>query len=119
MTFPESEKEFFVKDDFKCVKCGQCCRPIVKISNEEIEKIESSGKSDFFEWDENIQSNALKREKGVCKFLKRDDDFFVCSIYDVRPATCRAYPFVDGRIKVVDCRPKNWERWMKIEDVVE
>ena len=119
MTYPPSNKYFLEKKDFACTKCGQCCRPVVKVSDQEIQRIENRGLNDFFEWDEKIQNNVLKQKNGVCQFLKKEGEFFVCSIYDERPETCRSYPFIEGVTKIKDCRPRNWERWMKIENVVD
>ena len=46
------------------------------------------------------QSRLRKREDGSCIFLKFDERLqaYECSIYDVRPALCRIYPFDFERI---------------------
>jgi len=105
------------KKTFKCTKCGECCRPVVKVSAEEISRIKETGSKDFYEFDKVIESNVLKQEKGVCIFLKRQGEEFVCSIYDKRPDVCRQYPFID-REKIEDCRPPNWERWYPLQKLV-
>jgi Fe-S-cluster containining protein len=122
MTFPPSNQEFLNKDTFKCVKCGECCRPVVKVNEEEIQRIEETGKKreDFIVLDpvtEDPSIKTLKQVNGVCMFLKREGDKFVCSIYNNRPNTCRKYPFTDeGKLK--DCRPVGWERWVPIGKIL-
>ena len=115
--------KFLDSSDFKCTKCGECCRPIVKVSENAIKRIEESGwkREDFLDVDpisENYEKNTLKQVNRACMFLKREGKEFVCSIYEHRPDTCRKYPFIMGNEKLTDCRPKNWEKWMPIEDVV-
>jgi len=63
---------------------------------------------DFLEPDTKRESNGLfkiesrlrKRADGSCIFLRFDDKskIYECSIYDVRPALCRIYPFHFERI---------------------
>ncbi len=50
-------------------------------------------------------------------FLRKENDEFVCSIYDHRPDVCRKYPFID-QTKIKDCRPQGFERWVPIEKLV-
>ena len=51
MTYPPSNKPFLDPATFKCTKCGQCCRPIVKVSEKDIQRIEEAGrkKEDFLD----------------------------------------------------------------------
>ena len=104
--------------NFKCTKCGECCRPIVKVDKKDIKRIEELGLTDFTEYDQKIRSRVLKQNKGVCVFLKREGDEFTCSIHNNRPEVCRNYPFIEVE-EVEDCRPKGWEKWMKLKDVIE
>jgi len=105
---------------FKCTKCGECCRPIVKISDNEIKRIESLGlkRENFTEDDGKLNSKVLKQKNGVCMFLKRSGDEFICSIYDHRPRICQKYPFIKGNEKLEDCRPTGWERWTEIKKLL-
>lgn len=103
---------------FRCTKCGECCRPRVKVNSQEIVRIKNLGKKDFFEYDEDIKSNVLKQERGICMFLKKKGDEFICSIYENRPKVCRRYPFI-GVEEIKDCRPKGWERWMDLKELME
>ena len=123
MIFPPSNSEFLEEDNFKCVKCGQCCRPIVKLSPDDVVRIEKSGalREEFLAFDPQeeapIHKDTIRRVNGVCMFLRRKGDEFICSIYDHRPGICRKYPFIN-REKIIDCRPENWKYWMPIEGVV-
>lgn len=106
---------------FSCSRCGQCCRPIVVLSEEDIARIEKSGiqRNDFVGEDPiNKQSGfkVLKQKKNVCMFLKKEGEEYVCSIYNQRPGVCRKYPFMEKNQKLEDCKPRNWKRWMKIEN---
>lgn len=119
MTFPPSEKQYLDPKTFKCVKCGECCRPIVKVSEEEIQRIEQTGLSRtlFLQQnpiDEKEGKNTLKQINGVCMFLQRQGEEFICSMYNARPDICRKYPFITQN-KISDCRPKNWEKWMDLK----
>ena len=102
---------------FKCTKCGECCRPIVKLSKEDITSIEEIGKKEFFVYDENIKSNVLKQVNYRCMFLKKEGDEYLCSIYNNRPEVCRKYPFITGEEKLENCYPRGWKRWRKIEEL--
>jgi Fe-S-cluster containining protein len=97
----------------ECFKCGECCRPIVKLSEKEIEEIKKLGHKDFYEFDEKIKSDVLKQNKGVCIFLYGKEEEFLCSIYDKRPQVCKDYPLHEG-----DCRPKNWEKWYPLKKLL-
>ncbi|HIJ11121.1 TPA: YkgJ family cysteine cluster protein [Candidatus Woesearchaeota archaeon] len=120
MTYPPSNQEFLKKETFSCTKCGQCCRPLVLLSEEDITKIEELGITNFYEVDPLSEGPAkvLKQVKGICMFLKRQGDDFVCGIYHNRPTICKEYPFFSD-VKLKDCRPKGWERWHKIEEIVQ
>jgi len=103
-------------ENFKCTKCGECCRMIVKLSANDITQIESIGKTNFTQYDEKIKSNVLKHHNNKCIFLQKNGSEFVCSIYKHRPKVCVQYPFI-GRKKVEDCHPPRYQYWPKIEDL--
>ncbi|MBT4604429.1 YkgJ family cysteine cluster protein [archaeon] len=96
-TYPESNDEFLIKESFKCTSCGECCRPIVVVSEDDIKKIELTGlkrqnfiSHDFTQKDINFQKLlnevnkgleilpefqiTLVQENGVCIFLKKDQN---------------------------------------------
>ena len=94
------------KYHFTCKQCASlCCKlggPV--ITKNEAKLIESSGfcVADFLEpinrdvACSSVVAGSLKtRSNGSCIFLKRDQahNRHYCSIYPVRPALCRLYPF--------------------------
>ena len=91
---------------FTCTQCGNCCTGppgFVWFDSEEAAKIaEFLGLSvDAFlqqyahKVDGRWTLNETKAERGFdCVFLQRDEgDKALCSIYEVRPAQCRTWPF--------------------------
>lgn len=91
-----------MREGFRCLRCGACCRslaPVIVLSDVEmwvregawhvvraIEITEALGilrklgiRSCF----------VLRRRNGACCFYKGGG----CSIYDIRPAVCRLFPF--------------------------
>ena len=88
---------------FTCTKCGECCKPLVKVSQREIELIKSAGKKDFT--DDTGYSKLLKQKDGYCIFLEKQGEEYLCQIYDHRPDVCRKYPFIVKK-KLKDCLPE-------------
>ena len=87
---------FSSKQKDYCVRCGDCCRTQspINLLHDELSKIahhENVGRSGL------VRSLHMKREKegsfsmpGLpCPFLKGEN---TCTIYDIRPFICRAYP---------------------------
>ena len=107
----QPQQRFLNKKMFKCTKCGECCRPIVKVDEEDIRRIESVGyqRKDFLDYDPlergHTTKDTLRQKKNVCMFLKRKGEEFICSIYDSRPRNCRIYPFHSKNQKLEDCIP--------------
>ncbi len=76
-----------------CTFCGLCCTLAVKLSENDIKRIESSGrKREEFVVADADGKPLLKREKGWCAFFKREGKVGVCTIYDNRPGNCRDFP---------------------------
>lgn len=82
-----------------CLKCGGCCRgfPYVALSADERERLSAHTGLDvsvFAESDRKDEpGHFLKFQKsGSCIFLKEEVGRFICSVYEARPAICRAYP---------------------------
>lgn len=88
--FHLNECHKFIRDNFKCERCGRCCvciNPIVitQMEAQEISKKEKKPVSEF------VNGLSIKKEKyEPCPFLEGRD----CSIHDSRPASCRTYPFL-------------------------
>jgi Fe-S-cluster containining protein len=68
------------------------------LTNEDIERIENSGSSDFYHKD----TKQLRNKDGRCVFLTGEGD---CTIYSIRPQGCRLYPLImalPARFPVLD-----------------
>lgn len=111
----------FVKVDklpgFSCKLCGSCCRErAIMLYDEDVERIESSGFSGFYERASDLELyltgapyRMKLKEDGSCFFLRSDNK---CSIYEIRPDTCRRYPFIIGEdfsLASVSCPGIIWE----------
>lgn len=80
----------FIRSNFKCERSGRCCvctNPII-ITQKEAQEISKKEKKPVSEF---VNGLSIKKEKyEPCPFLKG----LVCSIYDLRPASCKTYPFL-------------------------
>lgn len=76
-----------------CTFCGLCCTLTVKLSDNDIKRIEKSGrgKEEFVVADTDGKP-VLKRDKGWCTFFKREGKVGICTIYEHRPGNCRDFP---------------------------
>jgi len=88
--------------EFTCIRCGRCCRslvPVVVLSD--FERWVEVGAARVLRNVVKVKAEGLVRRFGVeyCFALKRKGDACVfyekglCSIYDIRPAVCRLFPF--------------------------
>jgi uncharacterized protein len=83
-----------------CTRCANCCRNLrPEFSDEDIDRIANHlGQtreqfiSNFLEWDEVQQRYQTK--SSPCPLLGDDGK---CTVYDVRPETCRGYPYTDKK----------------------
>ena len=115
---------YITRKTFKCTKCGECCKPITKVSEKDIARIEKAGykREDFLDVDpfrkESGAKDVLKRKNGYCTFLKDNKDkTFDCTIYEHRPDVCRDYPFFEGVEKLPSCIPSELVWYKKIEEM--
>lgn len=98
------DKEFAKTD---CLDCGNCCKTTSPIFTEkDIERISKHLKmkvvnfiDTFLERD---ADNFMVLKTAPCSFLDLSDNS--CTIYDVRPKACAAYPHTDRRkfIQITD-----------------
>jgi len=100
------------KKNFKCQRCGECCKVYtIVLDAEDIKKIISLGypKNLFAEKDYNPEDSStqyiLKRENGKCIFLKFKHNKAYCEVYKNRPKICKIYPFF--KKEVSSCKPKD------------
>ncbi len=81
---------------FKCQRCGVFCCELggPKLSENDVDRLKQAGyiKSEFLDVDHKSLRN---RADGSCIFLSIDTSthLYKCSIYALRPALCRLYPF--------------------------
>ena len=77
---------------FKCLRCGKCCRYIVRLSKEDIKRIEKAGYRDFLD-----KNNKLKRVNGYCIFLSLNKGITSCKLENsAKPKICRIFPTIKG-----------------------
>lgn len=83
-----------------CQNCGKCCKLEVFLSEKEILQIEEFTKKDKSEftsigyYKDIFQKLTLKRnftKDNNCIFLEEHDGQYSCSIYKVRPQTCKDF----------------------------
>ncbi len=92
------------KKTFRCEKCGECCKPLVKLSKSDVERILTAGYDEIYFIDKTILNEKIIRQiNGKCVFLKQGKEKTSCEIYDIRPDICREYPFFGDKIKT--CKP--------------
>ncbi|MCS4541044.1 MAG: YkgJ family cysteine cluster protein [Euryarchaeota archaeon] len=78
---------------FECTHCGRCCKLAVRLTKEDIHRIEMLGykRKNFVD---GFVHPRMKRLNNACFFLeKMQDGIFYCKIYSARPITCKRYPF--------------------------
>jgi Fe-S-cluster containining protein len=92
-----------------CTRCGFCCiSTYPEVSKEEISRLAKYFKMELMDFvhkycTENPATGktALKRP---CPFFERDDKgLSICTIYKVRPGTCREFPFANDSIEYGPC----------------
>lgn len=85
-------------DRWKCLKCGECCRMLrVDLNIEDLRNLGSllDRKLDVYisnSFYPHIRSKGKKCRHIGCYFF--DERSKLCTIYPLRPATCRCYPFL-------------------------
>lgn len=96
---------------FDCIQCGNCCSGppgYVWVTREEVKAIaEFLGRSDGTLDKSELRRVGLRyslteKPDGDCFFLKRSGGKATCSIYPVRPAQCRAWPFWNENLRSPD-----------------
>lgn len=81
-----SSESFFVEEstNFKCKRCAKCCSLDVMLNDDEIRYF-----GEFVDIKWRTTKKNLKGSSMICCFLKGK----TCTVYEHRPALCRAYPF--------------------------
>lgn len=118
-------KKYLDPKKFRCKRCGECCRSIVKVNEKDITKIEKLGyvREEFLDYDplkENLRiKDTLKQSRGVCMFLRKRGKKYHCLIYDYQPKNCRNYPFYNDKIKIISCGRKHWLEEEPLRNIVK
>ena len=95
-------------DIFQCTQCGECCKGFggTYMTPEDVDRIAAHiGVSrerfldEYCEMADGMPVIAVG-EDGYCLFFKEN-----CSIHEVKPRMCRAWPFIDA----VERAPSNWD----------
>ncbi len=96
---------------FRCTRCGKCCTGepgFVWVSDEEIEAIASFRQEELGRT-QGLHTRAVGRKRslrekanGDCVFYDRERG---CTIYPVRPAQCRTWPFWHSNLE----SPQAWQ----------
>ncbi len=100
---------FLRRREFKCLRCNTCCKLLVMLSKEDIERINNRGYKDFLD----IKGKHLRRKNGYCIFFNNNNNNNIseCSINDIKPQICRKYPNLKGIFgKKYDQRCKNFHK---------
>ena len=101
---------------FTCTKCGHCCTGapgFVWLDVEELHALAEHLQMPLEEvislYTRETQRGRSLREKanGDCVFY---DKALGCTIYEVRPAQCRTWPFWESNLET----PKDWQRTCKV-----
>jgi Fe-S-cluster containining protein len=97
-------------ENFKCKQCGNCCINLgdafsTCATTEDIDLWEEEGRNDILEWvgfiplgDEYVYDLWIDPQTdddvNHCPWLKKHptENKYICSIHDVKPNHCRAYP---------------------------
>ncbi len=104
-----TKKDYLDEKKFECEKCGECCKPKILCSEEDIDRIKKTGllERSFIEQDnsdDKVMKQKYDKEDYYCIFF--DTKSNMCKIYDHRPEVCRKYPFFDNGLKIKSCKPK-------------
>lgn len=83
-----------------CQNCARCCQdfPFVEVSAVEISRLEIFTRLNFQQFTNPKGKEAAdgyflqSTENGNCLFLGKKDGHAFCTVYEVRPDICKAYP---------------------------
>lgn len=99
------------KNNFICQRCGECCKPLVYLSVDDIAAITELGyKDEVFITEDHFDTKkkVVRQINNRCYFLKEyPNGTKKCRIYASRPEICRKYPFLTNK-ELKDCKPHNF-----------
>jgi Fe-S-cluster containining protein len=77
----------YTRKKFKCLRCGDCCRLIVRLNEEDKKRLKKNGYRNFVD-----KLGFLKRINGHCIFLGMKNGIAECGIEKIKPEVCRHFP---------------------------
>jgi hypothetical protein len=101
---------------FECTRCGNCCTGdpgYVWVTDEELAAIAKflglppREVRDLYARKSRGRTTLRERSNGDCVFF---DQVKGCTIYPVRPAQCRTWPFWESNVAT----PEDWERTCRV-----
>jgi len=81
------ESHIIIKNGFRCLRCGLCCKLKVVPSKEDIERIKNAGYKNFL-----INGKYIKKINGNCMFIKFKKGKAICRINNIKPGLCKRFP---------------------------
>ncbi len=113
----DSEKPWYADGlPFTCTQCGDCCTGapgFVWVTDTELEAIAAflgqplAEVRDLYTRSARGKRTIRERDNGDCVFL---DAKRGCTIYRVRPAQCRTWPFWESNLET----PEEWEKTCEV-----
>jgi Fe-S-cluster containining protein len=94
------------KENFKCVRCADCCKFTVILDKQDLKKIKTNLKD--YEKYINLETDPprIKLKNDKCIFLDNNNTTkSSCKIYAFRPKICKRYPFFKGIKNLETCKP--------------
>jgi Fe-S-cluster containining protein len=93
------------RQKFECLRCGHCCRLLVKLSKDDIARLGKALKPDYIIKVHGI--TYLKQKNSYCPFLSIRKGQASCDVYKLRPEICRNFPKLKmWKLKALDYRCK-------------
>ncbi|MAE42359.1 hypothetical protein CMO93_01195 [Candidatus Woesearchaeota archaeon] len=104
-------KQLLTKENFECDKyCGECCKKLaIKLTKSDIYSIKNLGykEEDFIDKTLSKLGVLFIKNENSCFFLKKHlSGKFSCKIYEIRPKTCKDYPFFNKK-RIKSCLPRD------------
>ncbi|MDD3803072.1 MAG: YkgJ family cysteine cluster protein [bacterium] len=98
----ESVKNIYgeLKKIIKCEECGECCREIIVVfEDEDLNKLAEAVKEDRKTLEKRLfqkyeKFNCFVMNQSPCPFQKEN----LCTVYDYRGTECRDFPYLENRL---------------------
>lgn len=96
-------------NDLKCVRCGAGCRGYIPVTEDDLSRWLSEGRTDILYFvlpHEMIIGPLPRSDEAICPFFVSlpDLDITLCTIYDTRPEACASFPSSIEQAARVGCQ---------------